>query len=249
MESVIGFKCFQVPMDKRVDYLKDNEEEKQELFLFIQTNGGTERGRIGRQRFVKSRKHPGEGSLFMGMNGWLLDIINHRAINKKSYRANEEGPIIVGAPISGVTMSTPSNVQAAGHLLPSFLATLDVIPTSASPVRAPAPVDPTPALVLNVNPRVVVQLDSENIFRCLNLGRGRTLHLSRRKLDFKVGLICFTLQDIVEYGQDKPVHYTVFLRSFGPSARWSNFWTAKKSGLKYRGDLKNGLALDDTYVV
>ncbi|RNA41726.1 hypothetical protein BpHYR1_044154 [Brachionus plicatilis] len=43
-------------------------------------------------------------------------------------------------------------------------------------------VDPTPAPVINVYPRVVVQLDSENIFRSLNLGRGRTLQRSAIEL-------------------------------------------------------------------
>ncbi|RMZ93330.1 m7 diphosphatase, partial [Brachionus plicatilis] len=54
---------------------------------------------------------------------------------------------------------------------------------ASAPVdRAPAPVDRAPEPVINVYPRVVVQLDSENIFRCLNLGRGRTLHRSAIEL-------------------------------------------------------------------
>ncbi|RNA06049.1 hypothetical protein BpHYR1_032343, partial [Brachionus plicatilis] len=100
---------------EQVENLKDNQEEEQELFLFNQTNGGLERCGIWNWQFVLAKKHPGEGSVFICM------------AFPKTYRDYEEGRIVVSAPISGVTMPTQT--------------TLDATPTSATNVRAPAPVD------------------------------------------------------------------------------------------------------------
>ncbi len=116
----MDFECLKVPMEVRVDYLNDNYEDRQELYGFIEQNGGLERGGLGRGRFVLSKKKMGKGSVFISMvfpvyNGWLADLINKRVVNRETYRAYEEGEVLVFCPVSGVTMPAPTNIKTASH--------------------------------------------------------------------------------------------------------------------------------------
>ena len=101
MESFVEFKCFQVPKEIRVDYLKDRITR----IVSLHSNQWWNRTWRNRASALWKVKEATRGRLIVygygiTYNDWLLDTINHRAINKKSYRAYEEGRIVVGAPIS-----------------------------------------------------------------------------------------------------------------------------------------------------
>ncbi|RNA26475.1 hypothetical protein BpHYR1_017680 [Brachionus plicatilis] len=144
MESVIEFQCFEVPMEIRVDYLNDNQETRRvslhkTRIVSIHSNQWWNRTWRNRVSALFQVKDAPRGRLIV--NGHVIPRLQRLAFGyyippshqQKSYRAYEEGRLVGGAPISGVSMPTPS--------------TLDVTQTSATPVRAPVQLDRASALV------------------------------------------------------------------------------------------------------
>ena len=109
--------------------------------------------------------------MFMGMtllyyNGWLMALVNNRVINGNSYNAYQEDEVLVFVPVIEDGMSKPTLRKVAP--LPIRVAPVDLIP-ALIPAQVQAP-------IINLYPQAIFQLDSDNLFRRLNLGRG--LHRS-----------------------------------------------------------------------
>ena len=180
------FKIFRTPIEVRVDYVMDDRLEKIDLEEFLLENGAYERGGFGRIRTVKSHANPGKASLFMCMswpcyNGWLLDKINSSVIHRKTYRAYKEGECTVIVANKMGNMPTPNNIL---QILENPFN--DTTTTKAEPKNYRIPVEDKqkkhPQPIINVYPKVVVNVDADTVLNKLSFGRGRFLNRSALEL-------------------------------------------------------------------
>ncbi|CAF0891479.1 unnamed protein product [Brachionus calyciflorus] len=194
-----------VPMEVRVDGVRDDQKHKFLIRDLIENRGGKERGGIGRFRVINMTRNRSL-SVFISMrrlheNRWLLELLRSTPLEGVILTAWPEADVEVYLPINTLTDHTQAPVILP--VLPPLLQPLNYQPEN--PVQAqppviqapvippvlpqqlnqpvnPAPVNPAqcpqPIPVINVYPRVVLNIDPNALIN--RLGRS-TIELNPRE--------------------------------------------------------------------